>query len=71
MGRLTSRRRLGKGRTEHERLVVTVPNTARKSGSGIRQPAEKLNNSAWSLKLRPNSATKMKRGTGNIESMTI
>jgi hypothetical protein len=71
MGRLMSRRRLGKRRTEHDRLVVTTPNTTRKSGSGIRRPAKKLNDNAWPLRLRPNNATKMNRGINNVESMTI
>jgi len=68
-GRLTSRRRLGKGRKEHDRLVVTVPSIARKSGSGTRQPAEKLSGNAWLQKPSMSNANGIKKKNDNVETV--
>ena len=56
-----SRRRLGKGRTELNRLGATTPNTTRKSGSGISQLVETLNDGAWLQRQHMNSVYGMKK----------
>ena len=64
-----SRRWLGKGRTELDRLGATMPNTTRKSGNGTRQPAETLSGNAWPQKLSTINANK-KKENGNVGSVT-
>jgi hypothetical protein len=65
-----NRRQLGKGRTEHNRLDVTVSNTAGKSGNRTRQSAETLSGNAWPQKLSTINVNKMKKENGNVESTT-
>jgi hypothetical protein len=68
--KLMNRRQLGKGRTEHNRLDVTVSNTAGKSGNRTRQSAETLSGNAWPQKLSTINVNKMKKENGNVESTT-
>lgn len=67
--RLMIRRRLGKERTRRDRPVKIEPNTARRSGSGTKLLTVKLDDNAWSPRRRPNSAIKIKKGTGNVGSV--
>ena len=62
-----SRRRLGKERTELNRLDATAPNTARKSGSGISRLVETLNNDAWLQRQHMNNVYGMKKQNDNTE----
>jgi hypothetical protein len=68
--KLMNRRQLGKGRTEHDRLVITVPNIAGKSGTGIRQPAGTLSSNAWPQKPSTTNGNKKKKENGNVGSVT-
>jgi hypothetical protein len=68
--RLMNRRQPGKGRTELDTLVVIMPNTARKSGNGTRQPAETLSGNAWPQKSSTTNANNKKKYNGNVGSMT-
>ena len=56
-----SRRWLGKGRIELDRLDVTAPNTTRRSDSGINRLVKTLNDGAWLQRQHMNSVYMIKR----------
>jgi hypothetical protein len=65
-----NRRQPRKGRTEHDRLVVIMPNTVRKSGNGTRQPAKTLSGNTWPQKSSTTNAKKKKKENDKVGSMT-
>ena len=65
-----NKRQQVKERTEHDRLVVTMPNITEKSWNGTKQPAEMLSSNAWQQKLSTTNANNKKKENGNVGSVT-
>ena len=64
-----SRKRLGKGRIELDRLGAITPNTATKSGSGISRLVETLNDDAWLQRQHMNNVYEMKKQNDSAETV--
>ena len=64
-----SRGKLGKRRTELDRLSATAPNTTGKSGSGINRLVETLNDDAWLQRQHMNSIYGMKKQNDSAETV--
>ena len=52
-----------------DRLDVTAPNTARRSGSGINRLVKTLNDGAWLQRQRMNSVYEIKKQNDNAKTM--
>ena len=64
-----SRGWLGKRRIELDRLDTTAPNTAGKSGSGISQLVETLNDDAWLQRQHMNIVYRMKKQNDSAKTV--
>ena len=64
-----SRRWLGKGIIELERLGAMTPNTTRKSGNGISWLVETLNDGAWLQRKRKNGIYGVKKQNDSAKTV--
>ena len=64
-----SRRRLGKGRIELDRLGTTVPNTTGRSGSGINRLVKMLNDGTWLQRQHMNNVYEMKKQNDSAKTV--
>jgi len=64
-----SRGKLGKRRTELDRLSATTPTTTKKSGNGISWLVKTLNDDAWLQRQHMNNVYGMKKQNDSAKTM--